>query len=277
MHLAVLRENNERVLMRKNATSPWCLAPLEASLDDALSGQIDWDDAPISSEPVVLGRPLVKGARIVCVGLNFVDHAKEAGLAIPEHPALFIRLESSLVAHGEQLQLPPVSEQLDYEIELGVVIGKSGAQVPASKAMEHVFGYTILADNSIRDWQKHSRQVTAGKNFDKTGAIGPWIVAKEDVSCVDRLAMRTSLDGEDRQRGSTEDMIFSVSDIVSYTSSFMELRVGDVLAMGTPAGVAMGEAEPRWMKAGQTIEMNIEGIGALRNDVAAHPSGELND
>lgn len=277
MHLAVLRENNERVLMRKNATSPWRLAPLEASLDDALSGQIDWDDAPISSEPVVLGRPLVKGARIVCVGLNFVDHAKEAGLAIPEHPALFIRLESSLVAHGEQLQLPPVSEQLDYEIELGVVIGKSGAQVPASKAMEHVFGYTILADNSIRDWQKHSRQVTAGKNFDKTGAIGPWIVAKEDVSCVDRLAMRTSLDGEDRQRGSTEDMIFSVSDIVSYTSSFMELRVGDVLAMGTPAGVAMGEAEPRWMKAGQTIEMNIEGIGALRNDVAAHPSGELND
>ena len=158
-----------------------------------------------------------------------------------------------------------------------VVIGKGGVQIPTSEAMEHVFGYTLLGDNSIRDWQKHSRQVTAGKNFDKTGAIGPWIVAKEAISDVDRLVMRTSLDGEDRQRGSTEDMIFSVADIVSYTSSFLELHVGDVLAMGTPAGVAMGQAEPRGMKAGQSIEMNIEGIGVLRNDVAAHSSGELND
>jgi 2-keto-4-pentenoate hydratase/2-oxohepta-3-ene-1,7-dioic acid hydratase in catechol pathway len=223
----------------------------------------------IALADLTLVAPITPNARIVCVGLNFAHHAKEANLPIPEHPALFARFASSLVGAGEPIVLPNLSSAFDFEGELAVVIGRAGRHVARESALEHVLGYTCFADNSLRDWQSHSRQVTAGKNFDRSGAIGPWIVTRDEIPDLDAVEIETFVNGERRQHGVCGDFIFSVPEIVAYVSDFMELKPGDVLATGTPAGCAALEKAPRWLRAGDLLEVRISGIGSLINQVTA--------
>ncbi|MCW2241942.1 fumarylacetoacetate hydrolase family protein [Azospirillum canadense] len=233
--------------------------------------------APAAELPLgeaVLEAPVLTDARIICVGLNFRSHAEELGMAIPERPSVFPRFSSSLVGPGRDVVLPAASAQLDYEVELAAVIGRHGRHIPASEAAAHVLGYTCMAENSVRDWQTHNRQVFPGKNFDGSGAIGPWIVTPDEMPPTADLRLETLVNGEVRQQGVGTDMIFSVEDCIAYVSTFMALRPGDVIALGTPPGVAFGKPDPQWLKDGDVVEMRISGIGSLCNTVRAEQRGE---
>jgi 2-keto-4-pentenoate hydratase/2-oxohepta-3-ene-1,7-dioic acid hydratase in catechol pathway len=213
--------------------------------------------------------PITDGEKCLCVGLNFKEHAREAGLQIPRKPSLFARFPSSFVGHGQPVLASFLSSQFDFEGELVVVIGRAGRHVTESQAMNHVLGYTIMAENSVRDWQRHSTQVTAGKNFFQSGAIGPWCVTRDDVGDSVAFNIVTRLNGSVVQQGNTDDFIFSIAEIISYVSSFAALLPGDMISLGTPSGVGMSRTPPLWLKAGDVLEVEIDAIGVLRNHVVA--------
>jgi 2-keto-4-pentenoate hydratase/2-oxohepta-3-ene-1,7-dioic acid hydratase in catechol pathway len=215
--------------------------------------------------------PITHPGKFICVGLNYQLHAKEANMAVPPKPSLFVRYADSVTGHEQPVMRPPESEHFDYEAELAVVIGgdASGARrVPQDKAMALVAGYTCLAENSLRDWQRHSAQATPGKNFVHSGAIGPWLVTADEIGDPKAMEVIGVLNGVEVQRDSVANMIFSLPEIVSYITSFTTLYPGDVIATGTPAGVGMGKKPPVWLKAGDVFEVTITGIGTLRNAVA---------
>jgi 2-keto-4-pentenoate hydratase/2-oxohepta-3-ene-1,7-dioic acid hydratase in catechol pathway len=220
--------------------------------------------------------PLIPDAeQFICVGANYKDHLEEARaannaqVASHDNPGIFIRVPQSLCGHMQPLILPSVSEQLDFECELAVIIGKRGRHIPKGKSFEHIVGFSCFNDGSVRDWQRHTSQVTAGKNFAATGAFGPWLVTKEEISAPLELQIRTLLNGEVMQRANTRDMIFDIPTIVSYVSQFLELRPGDVIATGTCSGVGMARKPPRWMKVGDVCEVEIEKVGTLVNPIVA--------
>ena len=213
--------------------------------------------------------PVTDPERILCIGLNFFDHAAEAKLPVPSQPSMFVRFPSSFVGHGADIIAPSISEEFDFEGELALVMGSPGYRIPAERALEHVLGVTVLTDNSARDWQRHSRQVTAGKNFPHSGGIGPWCVTLDEGIDLRALSIITRLNGATVQRGSTADLIFSAEEAIAYVSSFTPLSAGDILALGTPAGVGMARTPPLWMKPGDLLEVEVPGIGTLSNRVAA--------
>jgi len=214
--------------------------------------------------------PIERPGKFVCVGLNYVAHAREGGHEIPEYPALFARWPSSLVAAGEPVILPKVSDKFDYEAELTIVIGKGGRHISEDAALDHVFGYTLFNDVSVRDYQRKSNQWTAGKNFDGTGPLGPVVVTPDELPAgASGLRITSRVNGETRQDSNTADMIFGTARIVAILSEFMTLQPGDVIATGTPSGVAHAMKPPGWMKAGDTVEVEIEGIGVLTNPIVA--------
>ena len=205
--------------------------------------------------------------KVICVGLNYRDHAAEIGVEIPERPTLFVRFPDAQVGHQQPLVRPKVSHRFDYEGELAVIIGTSARHVARDKALEYVAGYSCFNDGTIRDWQGHSSQFTAGKNFVRSGAIGPWLTTADEIADPGRLALRTRINQAVVQDGSTSDMVFDVPTLIEYITTFTELRPGDVIATGTPAGVGY-RREPRlFMKAGDIVEIEIENIGTLRNNV----------
>ena len=213
--------------------------------------------------------PLARPGKVICIGLNYRAHAAEGGFAVPDYPALFLRVPTSLVSAGTPIRLPRVSEKLDYEAELLVVIGKGGRYIPEDQALDHVFGYTCFNDASIRDYQRKSAQWTPGKNFDATGAVGAVVVTADELlpgAAGLRIACR--LNGQTLQDANTDDMIFSVAHAIATISEFMTLEPGDMIATGTPQGVGHARKPPLWMKAGDTVEIEIEGIGVLCNPVA---------
>lgn len=217
---------------------------------------------------VTLLPPIRKPGKILCFGLNYADHAAEGGNKVPDYPAVFIRTPASLVAPGGPVVRPKVSEQLDYEAELTIVIGKGGRHIEEADALNHVFGYTILNDVSVRDFQRKAPQWTMGKNFDGTGPLGPAIVTRDALPAgADGLGIRTRLNGQTVQNSSTAEMVFKVPRIVAIVSEVMTLEPGDIIATGTPSGVAHARKPPLWMKAGDTIEVEIDGIGTLTNPV----------
>lgn len=220
-----------------------------------------------------LALPLARPPKIVCLGLNYADHAKEGGYEIPDYPSLFTRTIGSLVPHGAPLERPPESERFDYEAELMIVIGRGGRRIPRETALNHVFGYTLFNDGSIRDFQRKTTQWTAGKNFDRSGSVGPWVVTPDELPEGCRgLAIRSVLNGQVMQDGNTKDMLFPVDETIARISEFATLEPGDLIATGTPPGVGHARRPPVWMKAGDTIEIEMEGIGVLRNPVIDEPS-----
>ena len=203
-------------------------------------------------------------AKIVCVGRNYAAHAKELGNEVPAEPLIFLKPPSSLIASGDAIVWPAISEQLDFEGELGVVIGRRARRIPQNRALDHVLGYTCVNDVTARDLQKKDRQWTRAKGCDTFCAAGPWIVPKEEVS-VDELRIRTRLNGSLKQDGSVRDMIFSIAAIIEFVTEFMTLEPGDLIATGTPPGV--GPLQP-----GATVQVEIEGIGVLENTVTRETS-----
>ncbi len=212
--------------------------------------------------------PIAHPPKFICVGLNYLEHAKEGGHPPPTYPSFFARYDSSLVAHGEPVIRPKASVQLDYECELTIVIGKGGRHIPEDKALGHVFGYTIFNDVSVRDFQRKTTQWLAGKNFDATGPLGPVVVTSDALPPgATPLRIQTRVNGKTMQDSNTSDMIFPVARVVSLLSEFMTLEPGDLIATGTPQGVAHARKPPAWMKAGDTVEIEIEGIGTLANPI----------
>ena len=229
-------------------------------------------DLPLSD--ITLLPPIPDPAHIWCLALNYVEHHNEVQSAgrvqeLPHEPALFMRWADSLVAHGETLRHPGVSEQFDYEGELVVVIGKPGAAISEADAMEHVAGYTVMNEGSVRNWQFHTRQITPGKNFYRSGSIGPWVVTRDEVPDPYALNIRTTVNGEVLQDGSTADMVHKIGRFIAYASTITPLRTGDILATGTPSGVGFSRKPPVWLKVGDVCEVSISGVGTLRNVVAA--------
>jgi 2-keto-4-pentenoate hydratase/2-oxohepta-3-ene-1,7-dioic acid hydratase in catechol pathway len=206
--------------------------------------------------------------KVFCIGINYRKHVLEMGRDLPEHPWVFTRTPDSFVGHGQDLLRPSVSEQFDFEGELAVVIGKTAHRVSAKNALDHVAGYCCLNDGSIRDFQRHSSQFTAGKNFYRSGSMGPWLVTADEVGDAADLAVETRLNGEVMQASTTSDLIFDIPTLIEYCSTFARMEPGDVIATGTPGGVGAARKPPVWMKAGDTIEVSVARVGVLSNRVA---------
>ncbi|HEX4033568.1 MAG TPA: fumarylacetoacetate hydrolase family protein [Solirubrobacteraceae bacterium] len=204
---------------------------------------------------------------IYCVGLNYRAHVEEVGRPLGDWPTVFLRVPPSQTGHLAPIVRPRVSEQLDFEGELAAVIGRPGRHIEPATALEHIAGYSLYNDGSVRDWQRHSAQYTAGKNFAATGAFGPWLVTGEEAGDPSRLELTTRLNGEVVQHAPLSELIFTIPQIVAYISTFSQLEPGDVIVTGTPAGVGAGREPKLWLRAGDTIEVEVPGIGTLRNPI----------
>ncbi len=208
--------------------------------------------------------------KIICLGVNYVDHAKEGGNAIADFPAFFLRCNTSLLAHGAPLQVSPTSDKLDFEAELAVVIGQRTRFVSEADALKSVFGYACFNDGSYRDYQRKASQWTIGKNFDASGGFGPCLVTADELPAGGvGLRIQSILNGKIMQDANTSDMVFGVARTIALLSQCLTLEPGDVLVMGTPGGVGYARTPPVWMKAGDTIDISIQGIGVLSNPVTA--------
>ncbi|TPG59666.1 FAA hydrolase family protein [Roseomonas nepalensis] len=205
--------------------------------------------------------------KIICVGLNYRDHVAETGRTETPEPALFARFAGSQVGHGQPLVRPRVSERFDYEGELAVVIGTAGRHVVEGDALAHVAGYACYNEGSVRDWQMHTTQFLAGKTFAGTGAFGPWLVTSDEIPDPSTLTLETRLNGQVVQRTTTDLMITGVPRLIAYISTILPLLPGDVIVSGTPGGVGAKRNPPLWMKPGDVAEVEISGIGVLRNPV----------
>jgi 2-keto-4-pentenoate hydratase/2-oxohepta-3-ene-1,7-dioic acid hydratase in catechol pathway len=208
-------------------------------------------------------------AKLLCVGINYLPHIKEMGRERPERPVLFVRFGGSIVGHGQPLLKPRESEQFDYEGELAVVIGKRARRVSRERALDFVAGYSCFNDGSVRDWQRHSQQFTPGKNFHASGAFGPWLVTTDEIGDPRKLTLTTRLNGAVMQNENVSELCFDVPQLIEYCSTFAQLEPGDVIVTGTPGGVGAGRKPPVWMKPGDIVEIEISGIGTLRNPVIA--------
>src|SRR3989449_8370135 len=217
-----------------------------------------------------LGCPLAGIGKMVCIGLNYTDHAAEVGMALPKEPTGFIKAPSALAGPDDPIVRPRGSAKLDYEVELAAVIGRDTRYVEESKALGHVAAYCIVNDVSERAFQmEHGGTTTKGKSADTFGPVGPWLVTADEARDPQALLLWTTVNGESRQRGSTANMIFPVRQLVAYVSRFMSLRAGDIVSTGTPAGVAHGMKPPRYLQPGDVVEMGITGLGVQKNRVVS--------
>ncbi|MCG6658934.1 fumarylacetoacetate hydrolase family protein [Halomonas campisalis] len=226
--------------------------------------------APIEEAAIRYLPPIERPGKIICVGLNYADHTKESPYEQPDYPTVFPRFASSLIGHQAAIIRPSVSEQLDYEGEMVAVVGKGGRNISLERALEHIAGYSIFNDASVRDYQFKSPQWTMGKNFDSTGAFGPRFVTADEVPLGGKgLQIKTRLNGEVVQQASTEDLIFSVAELVAIISEVLTLEAGDVIVTGTPSGVGFAKKPPLYMKEGDICQVEIEGLGILENPIAS--------
>jgi len=207
--------------------------------------------------------------KIICVGLNYEEHRVETGRDKTESPALFIRVPESQVGHHQPIVMPPESTHLDYEGEIAVIIGKPGRRISQEKSWQHVAGYACYNDGSIRDWQRHTLQWTAGKNFRRTGGFGPWMTTRGEIKDGEELTLETRLNGQVMQHATTEQMIHRIPRLINYISTFTTLEPGDVIVTGTPGGVGARRDPPVWMKAGDTVEIEVSKVGVLVNTIKA--------
>jgi 2-keto-4-pentenoate hydratase/2-oxohepta-3-ene-1,7-dioic acid hydratase in catechol pathway len=249
-----------------------------------LSGHVD-DIAGAAISPASLKKlsklkpeelPLVKGnprlgpcvagtGKFICIGLNYADHAAESGMAVPPEPVIFMKATSAIIGPHDEVEIPRGSVKSDWEVELGVVIGKTAKYVSENEALDHVAGYCVINDLSEREFQiEHSGQWTKGKSADTFGPTGPWLVTRDEVKDPQNLAMWLEVNGKRYQDGSTKTMVYGVKFLVSYLSRFMSLQPGDIISTGTPPGVGMGQKPPHYLKPGDVMELEIEGLGRQR-------------
>lgn len=218
---------------------------------------------------VSLSAPVPKPGKYLAISLNYADHIAETGRERPEYPSFFSKQSTCVIGHGTAIQRPKVSDKLDYEGELAFVIGQRCRHVPVEKAHEAIAGFTIANDVSVRDWQMHAPTMMVGKSFDTCGPLGPWLVTADELPDPHNLSIKTWVDGELRQNANTSQMLFNCYDMVAYLSQAMTLEPGDVIATGTPAGVGVKMKPRGYLQPGQTVRIEIEGIGALVNPVIA--------
>ncbi|MGF7150063.1 2-keto-4-pentenoate hydratase/2-oxohepta-3-ene-1,7-dioic acid hydratase in catechol pathway [Sphingomonas zeicaulis] len=236
-----------------------------ALIDGSLAGLTD--GTRFARADVVLLPVIPDPAKILCVGLNYAEHVKETGREQKAHPAIFVRYPDSLVADGQPMVKPAVTERFDYEGELAVIIGKRAHKVARADAMAHVAGYAAFNDGSARDWQRHNIQFTPGKTFPGTGGFGPALVTPDEVGDVTALCVRTRLNDELVQDQPVSDMIWDIATVIEYISAFTPLAPGDVIATGTPGGVGDKRTPPLYMKAGDKVEVDIGLVGTLTNRI----------
>jgi acylpyruvate hydrolase len=281
MRIVKINQNGKRILAARRGddlidleiAAPGTGTHMKQLLEtDGLKG-LDAKVAAAGADAVVKGGytymlPIAKPPKIICVGLNYADHAKESPYDRPDYPVLFLRVATSLVAHGEPLIAPKCSVEFDYEGEMVAIIGKGGKHISREKALEHVAGYSVFNEGSVRNYQFKSPQWTSGKNFDGSGGFGPDFVTADELPPGGRgLMLRTRLNGQVVQEANTNDMLFSVEDIIAVSSEVMTLEPGDVLVLGTPAGVGAFRKPPLWMKDGDVCEVEVEQICCLSNPV----------
>jgi 2-keto-4-pentenoate hydratase/2-oxohepta-3-ene-1,7-dioic acid hydratase in catechol pathway len=217
-----------------------------------------------------LHAPIARPGKIICIGLNYEDHANETGAELPEKPIVFAKYPNTIIGPGEAIRIPPITEQADYEAELGVVIGRPAKNVSESEALDYVYGYTNCNDVSSRDLQfSEGGQWTRSKSLDTFAPIGPYLVTRDEVPDPQELSVRCILNGDVMQDGTTSKMIFSVAELISFLSTGMTLMPGDLIATGTPAGVGFARDPQVFLKAGDEVTIEIEGLGALTNPVEA--------
>ena len=226
-------------------------------------------DAPDYPAAAVTWLPVIPNPdKILCVGLNYQDHVVETGRDNTEQPAIFIRVPESQVGHQQPILRPRESKNLDFEAEIAVIIGKGGRRISQKDSWSHIAGYSCYNDGSVRDWQRHTVQWTAGKNFTKTGGFGPWMVTADEIPPGTKLTLSCRLNGERMQHANTDQMIFKIPKIIEYVSAWTTLSPGDVLVTGTPGGVGARRNPPVWMKPGDKVEIEIDKVGILENSIA---------
>ena len=231
---------------------------------------VDPSTLPLVEGDPRLGPCVAGTGKFICIGLNYSDHAAETGATVPPEPIIFMKATSAICGPNDPIVIPRKSEKTDWEVELAVIIGKPGKYIDEADAMDHVAGYAVTNDVSERGFQiEREGQWTKGKSADNFGQIGPWLVTPDEISDVQDLPMWLSVNGEKMQDGSTNTMVYGVKFLVSYLSQFMSLQAGDVISSGTPPGVGLGMKPPRYLKAGDVVELGIEGLGAQRQDVVA--------
>jgi 2-keto-4-pentenoate hydratase/2-oxohepta-3-ene-1,7-dioic acid hydratase in catechol pathway len=247
-------------------------ADLKAALASGGVAAVISSGESIALSDVTLLPVLPNPGKILCVGHNYEDHRKETGRAKVDHPSIFTRWADTLVAGGQPIVRPQESTDLDYEGELAVVIGKGGRRISREAAMDHVAGYAVANDASVRDWQWHTHQFTPGKNFPDTCALGPWLMTPDEMGPLDRQRITTRVNGEVVQDAGFDQMIFSIADIIAYCSGFTTLSPGDVILTGTPGGVGAKRTPPLWLKPGDVVEVTVTGLGVLSNPVSEDAS-----
>lgn len=234
-----------------------------------MSGLRDYEgeNADFSLDDVQLLPPVPSSPRIICIGLNYKSHIAETGHEPPAYPILFPRYPSSLVGSGVPMVRPRVSDRFDFEGELAFVIGRPGRHIPEERALEHVAGYACFNDGSIRDFQRHTSQFLPGKNFDRSGSFGPWLVTPDEVGDIGALQLTTRLNGDIVQQAGIDDLLFGVEALIAYISQIWEVRPGDVIATGTTGGVGAARTPQLWMKPGDRVEVEIDRLGTLTNAI----------
>lgn len=235
----------------------------------ALQALVDSDAPRIPLSEIKLLAPIPRPGKFLGIGLNYADHISETGRDKPEYPTFFTKQSSCVIANGDAIHVPDISEKVDYEGELAFVIGKRCKHVPLERAHEVIAGYTICNDVTVRDWQQRTPTWTLGKSFDTHGPMGPWLVTADEIADPHKLSLKTWVDGELRQNANTGEMIFNCHEMVAYLSQAMTLEPGDVISTGTPAGVGVKMKPRGYLKPGQTVRIEIEGLGALTNPVIA--------
>ncbi|HYG55659.1 MAG TPA: fumarylacetoacetate hydrolase family protein [Burkholderiales bacterium] len=228
-----------------------------------LNEKPDYQESDITWLPVIPNPD-----KILCVGLNYQDHVVETGRDNTENPAIFVRLPESQLGHKQPMIRPRESTQLDFEAEIAIIIGKAGRRISQKDAWSYICGYSCYNDGSVRDYQRHTTQWTAGKNFTQTGGFGPWMVTADDIPPGTKLTLSCRLNGERMQHANTDQMIFKIPKIIEYCSTFTTLVPGDVIVTGTPGGVGSRRNPPIWMKPGDKVEIEIDKVGILENTIA---------
>lgn len=272
MRLCTIRIDPTRTSAARQEGEEFVLLPFRDL--GALLREPDWvaaagsDGRRLDAAAVTLAPVVPHPNKIVCLGLNYASHIAEMGRPTPAHPTLFAKYDGALIGPYDPIRSPAVSDELDWEAELGVVIGRPGRHIPVGDALDHVAGYTVVNDVTVRDWQHRTREFLSGKTFEATTPVGPVLVTPDELPPGARgLEITCSVDGESMQRSTTEDLLFDVASIVTYISTIITLLPGDLIATGTPGGVGVGRDPQVFLRPGQELLTTVEGIGDLRNPI----------